>query len=461
MIEQGGDDREKIRAHAQAMADAGRPQAEIEAFVKEAMGALSPEKPRLGAVPKAVSESTQQGFAPVRDPNEAKASELDPDNSTYAGRFAATLLKAPQVIPGIKAYEALAGAIGNKIADPSQPFSYENSLNTLEEQTGKMGKLREFASQAVAGPVIAPFLPANPITAGALVGGAGQALEAEGLNHPTVGLGKRALRTAAGAAIGAGAGAVANQLTAGGQALASRATGSSAKILAGAKEAREKMASPLYQAAEREMGAGGVPTQDVQAFLARPDVQQIVKGLQDYDEFQGVAPDSYKMMDAVRKVLSDRSGKEARAAAMANPASPNLGRFETRQLGATKDAFKQATDPLMPSYQKGLDAYAAGSKNVEAVRRAQDAFKALLSKSPPTGRNLDRTTPEAFTEFMQQSSPEARTLANKTIGAASRGTGVLGRQAASRLSRATGASSARAIDMLVKLGLLSANAARP
>ena len=34
------DDREKIRAHAQAMADAGRPASEIEAFVKEAMSAL-------------------------------------------------------------------------------------------------------------------------------------------------------------------------------------------------------------------------------------------------------------------------------------------------------------------------------------------------------------------------------------------------------------------------------------
>lgn len=384
---------------------------------------------------------------------EAKASEVDPDDTTYAGRFATTLLSAAQAIPGMEALQAGAGALGSQFTD--NPMDYRESLETLRGATGKMGTGRRIAAQVVGAAPLLPFLPANPTAAGAILGGAGQAFEAD----PNVGMGERALRTAAGSVLGAASGFLANQLMGGIQNLASRATGSSAKIMQGAKAARDEAAGPLYAAAEREMGAGGAPTADVQAFLSRPDVAQIVQGLQAYDEFKGVAPDSYQMLDAVRKVLSDRSGKAARQAAMANPTNPNLGRFERRQLGASKDAFRAATDVLMPSYQKGMDVFAAGSKNVEAIRRAQDAFKSAMQKAPPTGRNIDRTTPEAFEEFMQAATPEARALANKTLFAASRGQGVGGREAARMLSSKTGAPAARAMDVLLKLGLVGTESA--
>lgn len=123
--------------------------------------------------------------------------------------------------------------------------------------------------------------------------------------------------------------------------------------------------------------------------------------------------------------------------------------------------------PVMPSYRDAVTDYATRSGDMNAFVRGNDAVKSSLSGNIPSGKALLRSTPEALGEWAASGTPSE--LANASEGANGAVRNALlkkpfttGRHAVgdlpSLLRQLQDPVQAR-IDLLTKLGLLSANAA--
>lgn len=146
--------------------------------------------------------------------------ETSEPEAGYGERLATTLLKAAQVIPGMKSFEAAAasGPVSHTLGHPDTPgTSYADTREGLEEQTKKLGRGRGMLAEAVASPMMAPAFAARGISAlspamqGAAYGGVSEAADYD----PNETMASRAIRTGAGAAAGgvlAGTGSLVTKL---------------------------------------------------------------------------------------------------------------------------------------------------------------------------------------------------------------------------------------------------------
>jgi hypothetical protein len=76
------------------------------------------------------------------------------------------------------------------------------------------------------------------------------------------------------------------------------------------------------------------------------------------------------------------------------------------------------TPPPMPGYRQAVDQYADDSRNIDALRRGNDALRNRLSGVIPTGKNLDRTTPQALSQWAGSASlPERQSATAGVLGA--------------------------------------------
>lgn len=157
-------------------------------------------------------DDLDQALAKIRgaslpDPDQALAKiraskqPVEPaDDTGYLGRVTTHVLNAAQGIPGMEALEAGVGALGSHVIG-DRPLSYQESLNALREQTGKIGGKTAIAEKMMGSVATLPFLPSSAVGAGAALGAADQALAADPES-----LAARAGKTALGGAIGAGIG---------------------------------------------------------------------------------------------------------------------------------------------------------------------------------------------------------------------------------------------------------------
>lgn len=394
----------------------------------------------------------------MRAPSDATAA-LQRERPNASGDFEATapaiaanIASATQIIPGMEAVQAGASMLANRMP-------YREALAMQRGETNAIPGPIKFAEQMVVGAPFAAALPASPVVSGAIVGGADQLLDAD----PDKGVGERAVRGAAGATIGAGVGAALDALVTKGRSLKAEP---SSKIVRRLKAERSATSGPMYGQAIIE-GQGKTATDpDVAMFLAQPDVQEIVKGLKQTRKFSGVADDSPEMLDAVYKVLSDQGAAAKRGLEAVTPNRPNIGRFRLEDIRTAKNEALNAMDATMPSYRPAVQSYADYSGKIGAVRQGQEALRTGLQKGVTTGKNLDRTTFEAFEDAMQKLTPEERELAMKGIlggvKQAARSTSPI-RSAgtllkAPRYLRATKTAQQRAFDTLIKAALLGGSA---
>lgn len=380
------------------------------------------------------------------------------DFEATAPAVAANIASATQVIPGMEAIQAYASSKANDLP-------YREALETQRGETDAIPAPIKIAGQmAVGAPFMAaPFIPKSPALTGALLGGTDQVLAAD----PDRDLLDRAWRGAAGAAVGGSVGAALDAVITKGRSVLAP---SSSKVIQTLKGERKAATEPLYDAARN---VGALPTSPmgtpVSAFLAKPEVAEIVKDLQKLDQFSGMAPDDPRMIDAIYKALSDNQRTVGKAMAVANPSKLNVGRYREQDIAGKKDALLNAIDPVMPTYRPAVEAYAKHSGEIEAVRQGQDALRTGISKGVTTGRNLDRTSFEAFEDAMQKATPAQRERALQ---------GLLGgvKQAATSTSplrsagtllkapaymRATQSPSQRAFDELIKAALLGGTTTNP
>jgi hypothetical protein len=284
------------------------------------------------------------------------------------------------------------GAFGGK------PISYEQSLGALRSVTGEIDPKTAALEKFLGALSLAPVLPKNPVTAGALLGGADRALSAD----PVTSLLGRAGSTAVGAGVGAATGKLLDMAFTGARSLF--ATKPAANLIAKQAE-RAKSAAQLYGAAMAEGKAAAV-TPQIQSFLAEPDVAEIVGELQQTRPFANVAPDSPEMLDAVYKTLSDRAAQVKKGLEAVSPNRPNIGRFRRQDIQAAKTQALGAMDTTMPSYREAVNDFATRSREMDALRRGYDALIKKAANTAPSAKQLTRTTPEAFADWTTTAQPE-------------------------------------------------------
>jgi hypothetical protein len=315
--------------------------------------------------------------------NDAEAQAVP--ETGYLGRLVTHVLNAAQGIPGMEAFEAGAGALGSHLT--SHPLSYQESLNTLRDQTGNIGGKTSVAEKAMGGLATLPFLPANPAAAGALLGGADQALNAD----PNQSLLERGTRTAAGAAGGALVGRYLDKaITAGSSLLRPTA----AADVIGMKAARAQSAKEMYDLA-LNLGHSHEATQAVKDYVAEPEIADIVSELQKTKQFANVAPHDPAMLDAIYKTLSDRAAIVKKGLESVTPNRPNIGRFRGKDIASQQQGLLSALE-------------APGTKTTTTVIPAMETAQSPAPSLRDALRNFTDRATAAYTRTQGTIDQQAR-----------------------------------------------------
>lgn len=322
--------------------------------------------------------------------------------------WAAHVLNISKGIQGMERLEAAAGAIGNNIP-------YEQSLKALRDVTGQVTG-NAATAEHIGGslvPLAFPFLRGlSAVKAGAALTGADQALSADQMSPA-----ERAVRTAGGATLGAVLGRVADVGVTGVRSLLTKNTASQ---LLEKQAARAASANRLYGAALAE-GQGQQATPAIKAFLAEPDIAEIVTELQSTRPFQGASAESPEMLDAVYKTLSDRAATVKKGLESVTPNKPNIGRFRGQDIKAAQEdalnAISGSSMPgPMPTYREAVADFAKRSREMEAIQRGNDAVRAGMSKAIPSGKAALKKSPETFADWMAtKGTPADATAATQGI----------------------------------------------
>jgi len=244
-------------------------------------------------------------------------------------------LNAAQAVPGAEAAEAGAGSL---ITGKPYRESLSGLRGRIQRDVGPMATPEKLAT----GLALGRFLPfQNPATAGAVLGGADEALSAD----PDESLKMRAGKTVLGAGAGyAGGKLIDKAITTGKALLPSRlggVGGTADDLWHQAAAERAKSASQLYAAATNEGELHGA-TQAVQDFIKDPEIAQRIAALKDLDQFKNVPEDSPQMMDALYKSLSDEETTLRKGLQVNDPSKPNTGRFKLKSVSNAKDRLLNA-----------------------------------------------------------------------------------------------------------------------
>jgi hypothetical protein len=257
----------------------------------------------------------------------------------------------------------------------------------------------------------------SPTLAGATLGGADEALNAD----PDESVTDRALRTVGGTAGGAVLGRAAGTLATlvGGAAMPSAA----ATLLEKSAE-RARAAKALYSAALLE-GQGKPATALVSKFLQEPDIADIVSDLQKTRPFQGVQANDPQILDAVYKELSDRAQQIRKGLDAATPNRANSRRFGAQDVGMAKAGALNAYDQIMPTYRTAVEDYAARTHEMNEIKRGYAAARSL-TRGMPGVNQLMTTSPEALAQNLRNAAPaDALSNARGVLGAVKQAPGAL------------------------------------
>jgi hypothetical protein len=104
---------------------------------------------------------------------------------------------------------------------------------------------------------------------------------------------------------------------------------------------RAASAKDLYAAAAAE-GKAHEATPAIRQFLSDPDIQDIVTGLQQTDQFANVSPESYDMLDAIYKTLSDQAKQAQKGLDALSPTKANQGRFRLSDIKGKQQKLLRA-----------------------------------------------------------------------------------------------------------------------
>lgn len=321
----------------------------------------------------------------------------------YGEQVNRRLLALTDFVPG--AHALIAG--GRAAVDPNRTYADETkdireSVEAYNDDSDEKWRRRLLkGSGALATGGAATRVAASVPLQGALLGAAGAA----GVADADMSLGERAAGTAMGGAGGALLGKAAEVVGTGVQGLLATKP---VKALQAMLLERAKAARALYGKAMAEGQANAtVPvTREMDEFLNEPEIAEIVTDLRRVREFRGLPDNDPKILDAVVKQLSDRSGMLKKGQMASNPARPNAGRVKAGEVASLKeqgmDAISGPAGP-MPTYITAVRDFAHKSRLMDAYRRGYEALRSEGTVGLPAISGLEKKAPEALESWITKS----------------------------------------------------------
>lgn len=309
-------------------------------------------------------------------------------------RIPSAIAAVTKDIPGAEAAQA-------GVRSFARGQSYEDALGDVRAGYEGLNKAARVPLRVVGGGIGAAALPiASPAVAGATYGGLMNLLDADPQTT-----GQRALNTGIGATVGGALGKIGDVAT---TAIRGRMAPRIQDTMARLDAARAAKAAPLYDEALTQ-GVGNTSTPEIQALLQEPDIAPIVDQLLQTRNFRGLAPDDPIVLDAVYKALSDQSKTIGKQLAAADPSKPNIGRFAAENIAGAKSQFLDAVsgglNAPMPAYRPAVQAFAEGSRAIDAAKRGYQAMRTASSAGGAPDALL-RNSPDALNAFLGRRGPD-------------------------------------------------------
>lgn len=309
----------------------------------------------------------------------------------YVSRFVTHALNAAQGIPGVRPIEAAAGALGSKLTD--HPMTFAESRGILDAQTGNIGGKTSAFEHLLGSVATLPFLPANPTVAGALLGGANEALSADDES-----LTERGLKTAVGAGVGAMTGKLLDHAVTAARTAFKPTSAAASNALA---KARDDAASASYGAFRKLGDLGRTP--DLDAILNLPVVRTAATTVKNESPNLAKLPDTdAAVLDAIYKRIGSKSFRAIN------------GAETTEARTALLDAIEGAANAKGTSYAKIVGAFKDASREIGAVNRGSDMVKGA-GTGLKSSKSFQSSTPEAFASWAENASPAEKAGAVKGI----------------------------------------------
>lgn len=310
-------------------------------------------------------------------PSPAAPVDMEAPEPGYGERLATHVLNAAQGIPGMEAVEAAGGMLGSHLPG-NQPMTYQESLNALRENTGKIGGKTRAAERMLGSVATLPFLPANPAAAGALLGGADQALSADPIKSKND-LVMRAGKTALGAGAGAVVGKTLDAAVTGARGLAADTPGEVALALKGLIRDADEQA---YGTASREaFGRSGPTPSAVTRALAEKDIAPYVKEIRASRKFGGaddatVLREAYKLMSERQGLLTGRiKSNDFKAGTSLEQADLGLAKQQLLSAAETPETLvRPAVTREVPAVSASVEPITTAQSPAPSLREALDAF---------------------------------------------------------------------------------------
>lgn len=214
-------------------------------------------------------------------------------------------------IPGAKGILA-------KVRASSRNEPYAQAYDDINALTGELPKSHQIVGRTLGAATVFPLLPENPAIAGAVLGGADQALSGQ----PGVSMRQRGVNTA----VGAGAGYLGGRLL---ENVGTAARSYFAPTVGKAKlDQLERMAATdaVNYGAALDEGMTREATPQIKALLENPDFDAIASSLEQYPVFRGMDRTDPRFLDQIYKSLSDKGVALEKGLAQFDPSQPNTKR---------------------------------------------------------------------------------------------------------------------------------------
>lgn len=336
----------------------------------------------------------------------------------YAQKALGGIAALDRNIPGAEALQAGLRALARR-----QP--YTEALNDIRGAEGSANKWVRRYNNVAGGAVAAAATPAGPLMNPLGVGGSA-ALQgarygaAEGLlEADPVSLKERIRDSGKGVVTGAIAGKASELLPNIARTMFAKRLGK------GAMERTTQMGEEDAVAYGRALAEGkGATDPAVTATFARPGIKGYVDAARNSESLAGA--DDATLLHETYKRLSERqralqSQVERAADYKAGPAR------EIADIELAKQHLLDVADKIMPSYRGAVTGHAINAGDYEAFQTGTDAANRAMRKASVAGRNLDRTTSDAFLDDIKSMSvSEAKSAIEGVLGRAAARTGRTG-----------------------------------
>ena len=305
---------------------------------------------------------------------------------------------ASQAIPGVEALQA-----GARSVVRGQP--YTEALSDIRGATDQVPTGVKLAVQTPA-MLAMGYGPLSPLKAGAAIGGASQALDADPAS-----IAERAGRTVAGAAAGGAAGYIAGDIAAPLARAWAPGRPSPGNLVQKMKEKMRTVSGANYGRADAEAIGATAPAQAaVRRILERPDIKpfaEMVRSRRQYATASDaqVLGEVYRQMSRQQRGLTQRITRDGYDAKLA---------LDAENIGLAKDELLNAADAAMPSFRGAVEAHRGMASEIGAVGTGVDAAKRIMGAAP-SGPRLATQSAEAYAERLRRMTRQQREAAVRGV----------------------------------------------